>query len=115
MHAISYPDRLKALNLDRLEIRRIRTDLLFTYQILFGLVDINSSSFFTVTKLSTTRGHCYKLFYNYSRVDARKNFFCNRVIKIWNSLPASDENFKTLGSFKRFIATTDLSMYITSD
>ena len=36
-----------------------------------------------------TRGHSMKLNFNYSRLDCRKHLFCNRVINILNSLPAS--------------------------
>ena len=41
----------------------------------------------------TTRGHVSKLFVRQSRVDVRKYFFGNRVVKIWNSLPATVEDF----------------------
>jgi len=40
---------------------------------------------------------------NYSRVDARKHFFCNRIVKTWNSLGAQPDDFASFSSFNRFI------------
>jgi len=36
----------------------------------------------------------------HSRVDFRNYFFCNRVIKIWNSVPATTEDFARIGLHK---------------
>jgi len=38
MSGLLYHSRLKALNLENLELRRLRADLLLVYKILFGLV-----------------------------------------------------------------------------
>jgi len=56
----SYDERLKLLNLERLELRRIWSDLLWCYKIVFGLVHVNKEEFFTL-RLNSTRGHPYKL------------------------------------------------------
>jgi len=45
-------------------------------------------------------------------VDVRKYFFGNRVVKIWNSLPATMEDFASLRKFKSFTERVDLSQYI---
>jgi len=47
----------------------------FTYKIVFGLINIDSSKFFTLQRNSITRGHSFKLFLSHSRVDVRKYFF----------------------------------------
>ena len=39
-------DFMSALNLESLEIRRLRLDLLLTYKILFGMADIDSHKLF---------------------------------------------------------------------
>ena len=41
-------------------------------------------------------------------------FFGNRVLKIWNSLPATIymEDFASLRKFKSFIERVDLSQYV---
>ena len=48
MKSLSYHQRLTKLDLESLELRRIRADLIFAYKLIFGLIDINPSEFFTV-------------------------------------------------------------------
>ena len=74
---LTYSDRIKFLKLDSLEERRLRFDLMFTYKILFGLVNVNWSNMFAFNVLTSTRGHSYKLYAKTSRVNVRHNFFCN--------------------------------------
>jgi len=64
--------------------------------------------------METTRGHLNKLFVRHSRVDVRKYFFENRrpIVKIWNSLPATAEDFACMRKFKRFIERFELSRYV---
>ena len=86
-------------------------DLMYTYKI-FGLVDLDCSRFFTVSSNETTRGHTCKLFVCHSRVDVRKYFLCNRVVKVWNSLPATSDDFTSIRSFSSLIKRTDLSRFV---
>ena len=39
-----------------------------------------------IESVITGRGNPYKLFVNHCRINARKNFFCERVIKVWNGI-----------------------------
>ena len=113
---LDYRSRLQKLNIESLEMRRLRQDLVYTYKILFGLTDQSSTDFFTLTNSvhsAFTRGHRYKLFPTYNRVDLHKYFFSNRVIKSWNSLPAKEEHFRSLSVFKRFIRAADLTAFVT--
>jgi len=84
---LSYDDRLKLLNLERLEIRRLRFDLLCCYKIIFGLMRIDLEAFFEL-RTSCTRGHPYKLFKHHSKISVRSNFFAERVINARNGLPS---------------------------
>ena len=63
------------LGLEILEARRLHQDLLLTYKIVFGLINIDSSNFFILRRNSITRGHNFKLFLSHSRVDVKKYFF----------------------------------------
>jgi len=75
-------------------------------------VDLDCPKFFLVSPNETTRGHVSKLFVRQSRVDVRKYFFGNRVVKIWNSLPATVEDFASIRDFKSFIECVNLSRYV---
>ena len=113
LRGLSYNDRLVRLGLERLELRRIKQDLILTYKIYFGLIGISATGLFTlVSEGHGTRGHRYKLLQNHCRVDVRKYFFAERVVQQWNNLPAQDCDFSSLKSFKHFLNKTDLSEYV---
>ena len=100
------------MGLDSLELRRLRQDLIFTYKLLFGLTNDVASEFFIVSNFEhDTRGHSYKLYPRFNRIDLRKYFFTERIIGPWNSLPATEENFESLSKFKLFINSVDLSKH----
>jgi len=103
--------RLKCLDLTTLELRRLHLDLIFCYKIVFGMVAINFSDIFEFSHVSKTRGHAYKLFKSHSNNSTRYRFFAERVVSVWNSLPAS-VNFSTLGSFKRSITDVDFINFL---
>jgi len=108
-----YVERLKTLQLESLETRRLRNDLLFTCKVLFGLASVDWSSMFSFNSVSITRGHGYKLFGKISRVNIRHQFFYNRVVNVWKNLPATDDNFKSFRAFKAFFRTlTNLHIYV---
>jgi len=66
---------------------------------------------FSFNSASITRSHGYKLFGKISRVNIRHQFFCNRVVNVWNNQPATDVNFKSFLAFKAFLSNIDLSAY----
>ena len=90
-----------SIGLYSLYCRRQRGDLIETYKILNGYYDINPTSFFTLSNTDTTRGHHRKLFKFRSRLLVRHNFFTNRVVNLWNSLPADVISAPTVALFKK--------------
>ena len=87
------------LHADSLELRRLRYDLIYTYNVVFGLVSGAANDLFTLTSLihsSGTRGHTYKLYPRCNRVDLYKYFFSQRIIDVWNNLPAKSHDFSSL-------------------
>jgi len=44
MEKLTCHQRLSILELDSLELRRVRADLLFTYKLVFGLIDAHHAS-----------------------------------------------------------------------
>jgi len=103
----SYDERLKLLNLDSLQYHRIRFDIIMCYKIIFGLVCIDRDEFFQL-HLSTTHGHPYKLYKHFSTCSVRSSFFSERVVNLWNSLPADRISFASLSAFKNSLRTADL-------
>ena len=56
---LPYTERLRLLNLQLLEVRRLHFDLILCYKILFGLTSMNIDDFFEFCG-TNTRGHPYK-------------------------------------------------------
>ena len=98
----SYCERLNILHLERLDVRRLRADLILTYKILFGLTVIKANDYFTFSAYTATRGHRYKLCQTKFYTDTRKFTFNNRIVPIWNRLPMSTD-FSSLQKFKQVL------------
>jgi len=56
---LTYDERLIRLGNDRLELRRLRADLLMCYKILHHSVDLQQEDFFTMSSIHKTRGNSY--------------------------------------------------------
>ena len=69
---LSYEERLYHLNLPSLSYWQFRSDMLTTFQILNGFVDLDVSEFFDLFTTTHTRGHSYKLL---RKVWCQKRFF----------------------------------------
>ena len=112
LSTLTYKDRLCALGLQSLEARRLQFDLIHTYKILTGRIDVNIATFFTVQSYQSTRGHGYKLYLPGCRTDVRKFFFSQRVIRPWNYLELTPDSMSSLYCFKAFVRTADLSQFL---
>ncbi len=112
MNNMTYYQRLRTLGLESLELRRIRIDLLFTYKIMFGLVDLNRSDFFELntTDNRITRGHCYKLMIPTTKNGVRYNYFSYRAVRVWNTLPTT-VCFNAFNSFKNSLSAELLARF----
>ena len=111
---MSYSDRLAALNLPSLELRRLRNDLIWCYKILFGVVETPVDNFFEFSLVKHMRGHCFKLFKRHSNTCARSSFITEHVVNAWNSLPR-DTHFNCVAGFKCSIAKVDFTMFLKGD
>ena len=115
---LPYHERLKRLELCSMEERVNRGDLIETYKILTGKVKLNPSKFFKRTEDPRTRGHHLKLQKMRSSHHARSNFFSNRVVTKWNSLPEEVVSATTVNQFKskldRYWADRALSFPMSS-
>ena len=110
---LNYSSRLTNLEMESLELRRLHSDLIFTYKILFGLTNINLTDFFTFPNSAhNTRGHAHRLVLNNSRINVRQHFFADRVIKPWNSLKVGPSSFNSILSFKSCLKSNDFSKFL---
>ena len=82
------------------EVRRKRGDMITTFKILKGKVDL-ARSIFQVNTESSTRGNNLKLVINRTRTDCRKYFFTNSVCKDWNDLGREVIESSSVEIFKR--------------
>ena len=100
MAGLSYEERLSWLGLYSLEFRRVRGDLIETYKILTGLERVDLERMFPMVGESRTRGHNLRIRGKPFRAEVRRNFFTQRVVNVWNSLPQNVVEAKTLSDFK---------------
>ena len=78
---------------------------MWRYKILFGIVDVQSDTFFEFN-MRPSRGHQYKLYKNRNVSRVRAALFSERVVNVWNSLPDTVD-FNTLSKFRRSITRVD--------
>ena len=109
MSSMNYDDRLKLLGLERLELRRLHTDLITCYKIINNLVAVQFDSLFKFAANTNTRGHSLKLLLPDSRVNARAHAFPVRVVTVWNRLPVDVVRSSSLLAFKNSLKNIDLS------
>jgi len=108
LRADSYEGRLSELGLTTLEERRHQADMVQTYKIVTSKDRVNSETWFksvTVTGRATrSAADPLNLRPQASRLDVRRNFFSQRVIEDWNSIPAQIKQAKSVQSFKKSYA-----------
>jgi len=110
---ISYNRRLEMLNIESLEERRLRSDLIMCYKILRGFVNLDRSMFFFVlAESSRTRGNSMKLYKHSCNSNFYANFFWNRIVNIWNNLPDFVVTAPSVATFRDRLRNCDLSKYV---
>mgnify|MGYP006383547479 FL=1 len=113
MSNLTYPQRLLKLNIESLEIRRLRFDLTFTYKLMFGIYKLNVSDYFTARNnniLLRGHEHCISV-PRYSKSVQRRNFIIDRICNVWNNLPVESTSFASVHAFNNSITSTYLIGY----
>ena len=99
---LSYAQRLKELQLDSLELRRIVFDLTGVYKMVMQTSFLCFDTFFEYKLDQRTRGHRFQLrLRRIPRLEICKNFFSYRVVRFWNSLPEGVVDAPSLDIFKK--------------
>jgi hypothetical protein len=114
--SLPYPERLAILNLELLELRRLRFDLIYYYKVLHNLTPINPDDvFITYTPDERCR---LNLPYLQKPVKASNRYLSTlffRNVDAWNTLPIALQQSPSLPAFKRGIKNVDLSQFLKSN
>ena len=96
---LPYSERLAALGMDSLKLRRLAADLVNAHKVIKHINNSNLEHLFDL-HVSNTRGHAYKVRKQHCSRDFRKHFFTLRIAETWNKLPASVVGCRSTESFK---------------
>ena len=97
-----YIRRLEILKLPSLVYRRYRGDMIEVFKYVNNKYLITDGTFLPRAEATASylRGHEYKLKKRRCNTKKRQHFFSNRVVNMWNSLPAEVVSAATVNCFK---------------
>lgn len=111
---LSYTERLAIFNLEPLELRRLRYDLVQYYKILNNLTPLNPADYFNLHYPITSVRDPSPIIVKPIRFSNKvlSDCFFYRHIDCWNSLPSVVRNIKSLPVFKSALCNIDLSDFL---
>ena len=100
---MTYEERLKYLKLPSLKGRRARGDLIETFKIFNGFVDIDPKDIFPPNPYDRTRNAQMKIYVEHTNINIKKYCLAQRVAPNWNTLPDYIKFAKNVNSFKNLL------------
>ena len=105
---MNYESRLANLGIPTLEERRLRGDLIQYYKFHKGLNQASwyfgsstRNEFTIVGPSSGIMGSQHRLYSQFTKIEARRRFFTNRIVNEWNKFDNNVVSAKTVNGFKR--------------
>ena len=114
---LSYPERLSALNLQSLEVKRLRLDCVLLQKMRLGYVDISFDSLFTPQSFIASRRDLRSgenvLHIPASHLNLRTFSYPVRTARLWNSLSVSvTSNNRSIAVFKNSLLDTHVLPFV---
>ena len=110
---LTYGERLRKLNRESLDERRLKAELALVYCSLHEKCAVQFSQLF-VTAKSCTRGHSFKLRKPHCNINCRLFSFGCRVIDACNYLPDYVVSASSVQSFKHLFNSVNFSKFLTA-
>ena len=111
--SVPYPERLALLDLEPLETRRLRFDLIYYFKVFNHLTPFEPDEvFITYTPIRSTRSDSSHLVKPIKASNTLLHTLFYRHVEAWNSLPTVLKSTSSLPSFKRGLKNADLSKFL---
>lgn len=108
----NYSERLEIMQMESLEYRRLKFDLILLYKILNKLIEVDFDTHFTFSQINNTynlrRNSLHIQKPSISRTEIRLNFFSQKIVECWNKLPDNIVTAPSLNIFKFRLDKLDL-------